>query len=287
MSEKRVWFITGSSTGFGRGLAEEALKAGYRVVATARKPEALNDLVEKYPDTARAVRLDVTNSEEAAAAIKTAVDEFGGIDFLVNNAGYGSIGALEEVTDEQIRRQFDTNFFGALNVTRAALPQLREQKQGHIFNFSSVGGFVSYASAGIYCASKFALEAVSEALVGELADFGIKVTIVEPGAFRTAFNAGGLDVAKNRQPDIYPTTDQFLNWLKENDGKQPGDPRKAALAIIKVAESDNPPLRLPLGEDSIGAIEAKLENVRKDIAPWRELGIETAYEGAKAGSIGG
>jgi NAD(P)-dependent dehydrogenase (short-subunit alcohol dehydrogenase family) len=287
MSEKRVWFITGSSTGFGRELTEEALKAGYRVVATARKPEVLTDLVDKYPETARAVKLDVTKPEDASTAIATAVDEFGRVDFLVNNAGYGSIGALEELTDEQIRRQFDTNFFGALNVTRAALPVLRKQEQGHIFNFSSVGGFVGFPSAGIYCASKFALEAVSEALAAELADFGVKVTIVEPGAFRTKFNAGGLDVAKNPLPDSYPTTQQFLDWLKEYDGKQPGDPRKAAQAIIKVAESDNPPLRLPLGEDSIGAIEAELEKVREDIKPWRQLGIETAFEGMKAGAIGG
>ncbi|HYJ90562.1 MAG TPA: SDR family NAD(P)-dependent oxidoreductase, partial [Pyrinomonadaceae bacterium] len=243
--------------------------------------------VKEYPDTARAVKLDITKIDEATEAVAMAINEFGRIDFLVNNAGYGSIGGLEEVTDEQIRRQFETNFFGALNVTRAALPILRRQKEGHIFNFSSVGGFVGFPSAGICCASKFAVEAVSEALAGELSDLGIKVTIVEPGAFRTEFNADALDVARNLMPDVYPSTAQFQTWLKENDGKQPGDPRKAAQAIITVAESKNPPLRLPLGEDSITTIEAELENVRKDIEPWRQLGIKTAFDGMKARAIGG
>ena len=267
MSEKKVWFITGSSTGFGRHLAEEALSQGYKVVATARRPEVLQDLVEKYPDTARSVMLDVTNGDQVNAAIAEAIREFGRIDFLVNNAGYGSMGAIEEFTEEQIRRQFETNFFGALAIIRAATPILRDQGSGHIFNFSSVGGFVSFPSAGLYCASKFALEAVSESLHGELGPLGIKVTIVEPGAFRTEFNAGALDVAKNVTADIYPSTQQFLGWLRENDGKQPGNPRLAVKAIIKVAESADAPLRLPLGEDAIGAIEAKLESVKEDIGP--------------------
>jgi NAD(P)-dependent dehydrogenase (short-subunit alcohol dehydrogenase family) len=287
MSDKKVWFITGSSTGFGRELASELLEQGFRVVATARKPEVLKDLTEKYPETARAVKLDVTNPEEVRAAIAATIDQFGRLDVLVNNAGYGSMGALEEFEDDQIRRQFETNFFGAVDIIRAALPTLRAQKSGHIINFSSVGGFVSFPSAGLYCASKFALEAVTESLAGELAAHGIKATIVEPGAFRTKFNGGALDIAKNEQPELYPTTQQFAGWLKDNDGKQPGDPQKAARAIIQMVESENPPLRLPLGEDAITTIEAKLESVRQDIAPWREVGINTAFEGMKAGSIGG
>lgn len=287
MSNDKVWFITGSSTGFGRELAEEALQQGYKVVATARKPEVLNDLVEKYPETARAVKLDITKPKEVKAAVDQAIKEFGRVDFVVNNAGYGSMGAFEEFTDEQIRRQFDTNFFGAIYVVQAFAPILRKQKSGHIFNFSSVGGFVSFPSAGVYCASKFALEAASEALAGELGPHGIKVTIVEPGAFRTEFNAAALDVGKNLQPEVYETTTQFLGWLKENDGRQPGDPRKAVKAIITVAESAQPPLRLPLGEDAISAIEDKLERVKQDIAPWRELGVKTTFEGMKAEAIGG
>jgi len=287
MSNKKVWFITGSSTGFGRELALELLEQGFRVVATARKPEVLEDLTEKYPDTARALKLDVTNAGEVRAAIDEAVKEFGRIDVVVNNAGFGSMGAIEEFDDAQIRRQFETNFFGAVDVIRAVLPVLRAQKSGHIVNFSSVGGFVSFPSAGLYCATKFALEAVTESLAGELAPHGIKALIVEPGAFRTAFNGGALDIANNTQPELYPTTQQFAGWLKENDGKQPGDPRKAARAIIEVVEAENPPLRLPLGEDAITTIEAKLDSVRADIAPWRELGVNTAFEGMKAGSIGG
>lgn len=287
MGSKKVWFITGSSAGFGRELAEELLEQGFRVVATARKPETLNDLAEKYPEMVRAVRLDVTNREEVRAAIAGAISEFGRIDVLVNNAGYGSIGALEEFEDEQIRRQFETNFFGAIDIIRAALPALREQKSGHIINFSSVGGFVSFPSAGLYCASKFALEAMTEALAGELAMHGIKATIIEPGAFRTEFNGSALDIAKNEQPGIYPTTQQFAGWLRSNDGNQPGDPRKAVKAIIQMVESENPPLRLPLGADALAAIEEKLESVRQDIEPWREIGINTAFEGVKIGRVGG
>jgi NAD(P)-dependent dehydrogenase (short-subunit alcohol dehydrogenase family) len=287
MSNKKVWFITGTSSGFGRELAEEVLAQGGKVVATARKTETVVDLVEKYPETARAVRLDVTKPEEVRGAIDAAVQEFGRIDVLVNNAGYGSMGAIEEFSDEQIRRQFETNFFGAVDIIRAAIPVLRRQNSGHIINFSSVGGFVSFPSAGLYCASKFALEAVTESLQGELGPLGIKATIVEPGAFRTGFNGGALDVAKNVMPDIYPSTQQFAGWLKENDGKQPGDPRKLAKLLIEVVDSENPPLRLPVGEDAVTTIEAKLENVRKDIATWREASIDTAFEGMKVGAIGG
>lgn len=287
MSEKKVWFITGSSTGFGRELAEEVLEQGHRVVATARKPEVLKDLIDKFPEAARAVKLDVTKPNEVRSAIAEAVKEFGRIDVLVNNAGYGLIGAIEEATDAQFRHQFETNVFGAVDVMRAVLPQMREQKSGHILNLSSVGGFIAFPSSGFYTASKFAIEAFSEALAAEAAHLGIKVTIIEPGAFRTDFNGRSLAVGENRLAELYPSTDGFLGWLKENDGKQPGDPRKAAQAMIKVVESENPPLRLPLGEDAIGAIEAELENVKKDIAPWREVGVETTFPGMKAHAIGG
>jgi NAD(P)-dependent dehydrogenase (short-subunit alcohol dehydrogenase family) len=285
-NESRVWFITGSSTGFGRELAEEALAQGHRVVATARRPETLADLVQKYPQTARAVRLDVTKPEEVRAAVDEAVEAFGRIDVLVNNAGYGLIGALEEVSDEQLRRQFETNFFGAANVLRAALPVLRRQRSGHVLNFSSVGGLVSFPAASPYTATKFALEALSESLAQEVAHLGVKVTIVEPGAFRTDFNGRSLDAPQNRIAD-YAATEQFLNWLRANDGQQPGDPRKAARAVIKAVESANPPLRLPLGADAVGAIEAKLEAVKKEIGEWRQVAVDTAYEGATTSSIGG
>ena len=169
---------------------------GYRVVATARKPEILQDLVEKYPDTARAIKLDVTKPDEVRAAIAEAVKEFGKIDVLVNNAGYGLIGAVEEATEAQFRHQFETNVFGAVDVMKAVLPQMRQQKSGHILNVSSVGGFIAFPSSGYYTASKFALEAFSEAVAAEAAPHGIKVTIVEPGAFRTDFNGRSLSVGE-------------------------------------------------------------------------------------------
>lgn len=285
MSEKKVWFITGSSTGFGRELAEEVLAQGHKVVATARKPETLSDLVEKYPEAARTVRLDVTKKDEVNTAIETAMKEFGRIDVLVNNAGYGLIGAIEEASEEQIRAQFETNVFGALNLMRAVLPLMREQREGHILNFSSVGGFVAFPASGFYSASKFALEAFSESLSKEAAHLGIKVTIVEPGAFRTDFNGRSLHVAENRI-EAYPATGEFLGWLQDMDGKQPGDPRKAARALVKIVESETPPLRLPLGEDAVTTIEAQLEAIKQDIAPLREVSVATAYEGATVGSIG-
>ena len=285
--ESRVWFITGSSTGFGRELAEEALTQGHKVVATARKPEALADLTRQYPQTALAVKLDVTKPAEVRAALGEAVRAFGRIDVLVNNAGYGLIGAVDEVGEEEIRRQFETNVFGALDVTRAALPILRGQRGGHILNFSSVGGFVGFPASGLYSASKFALEAVSESLAAELAPFGIKVTIVEPGAFRTDFNGRSLAVPENLMAEYEGSTGKFLGWLKEMDGKQPGDPRKAAQAIIYVVAAENPPLRLPLGADAVAMIEAKLESVRKELEEWRQVAVETTYPGAAAGAIGG
>ena len=285
-NESRVWFVTGSSTGFGRELVEEALAQGDRVVATARKPETLEDLTRQYPQTAKAIRLDVTKPGEAVAAVEEAVAAFGRIDVLVNNAGYGLIGALEEVSDEDLRRQFETNVFGVVNVLRAALPVLRKQRSGHILNLSSVGGFVSFPATSPYAATKFAVEAFSEALSQELAHLNIKVTIIEPGAFRTDFNGRSL-VPPSQPLADYPVTPQFLNWIQEMDGKQPGDPRKAARAMIKVVAAEKPPVRLPLGEDAITLIEAKLEAVKQELAEWRQTGVETAFDGLTAGTIGG
>lgn len=285
MNKKKVWFITGSSTGFGRALAEETLAQGYTVAATARKPEVLRDLVEKYPNSVIALKLDVTKPDEVRLAIAEAVKKFGSVDVAVNNAGYGLIGAIEEASDDQIRKQFETNVFGALDVMRAVLPQMREQKRGHILNISAVNGFVGFPFTGFLTATKFALEAFSETLSKEVEPYGIKVTIVEPGLFRTDLIKRSLVVGENRMVETYAST--FTDWLREMDGKQPGDPRKAAQGMIKVVESKNPPLRLPLGEDAILAIEAELENVRNDIAPWRQVGIDTAFEGMKAEAIGG
>ncbi|NMG07730.1 oxidoreductase [Brasilonema sp. UFV-L1] len=286
-SSHRVWFITGSSTGFGRTLAEAVLDKGETVVLTARKPEQVEDLTAKFPNRALAVRLDVTKPEEVREAVKQAIATFGRIDVLVNNAGYGTMGAIEELSDEVVRRQFETNVFGALDVTRAVLPHLRQQRSGHILNFSSVGGFVSFPGAGIYCSTKFALEGISEALAQEVAHLGIKVTIVEPGAFRTDFNGRSLVLSDTQIADYEPVISSFRQWLQDNDGKQPGDPKKAALAMIQAVESDNPPLRLTLGADAVSAIDAKLESVKAELYAWKEVAVNTAFEGAEVGAIGG
>ncbi|CAA9388759.1 MAG: Short-chain dehydrogenase/reductase SDR? [uncultured Pyrinomonadaceae bacterium] len=280
MSENKVWFITGTSSGFGRALAEEVLAKGDRVVATARKPEVLQDLVEKYRETARAVKLDVTNMEDAKSAVREAVKEFGRIDVLVNNAGYALVGATEEVSDEQIKQQFDTNVFGVINVTREALPVLREQKSGHVVNIGSVVGFSAWASLGIYSATKFALEGLSEALAAELAPLGIKTTIVEPGPFDT----GGVDravFAENLLPEAYPSTAQLPEVFREFSNTA-GDPVKAVKIIVEAVESENPPFRLPLGLPAFEAIEAKLEQVKQEISIWRARAIETNFDAVVA-----
>ena len=278
MSENKVWFITGTSSGFGRALAEAVLAKGERVVATARKPEVLRDLIEKYPDTARAVKLDVTNTEDVKNAVSEAVKEFGRIDVLVNNAGYAMVGAIEESSDEQIRRQFDTNLFGVLNVTREALPILRAQRSGHIVNIGSTVGFSAMPLMGIYSATKFALEGISEALAGELAAHNIKTTIVEPGPFAT----NGFDnavFAENLLPQAYSTKAQF-DEISQQFESIAGDPAKAARVIIEAIESANPPFRLPLGLPAFEAIEAKLEAVKQEISVWRERAIDTNFDAA-------
>jgi NAD(P)-dependent dehydrogenase (short-subunit alcohol dehydrogenase family) len=283
----KVWFITDSSTGFGRSLTEAVLKKGDRVIATARKLEQLDDLVAQYPGTAKAVRLDVTDLQQVHDATKAAIAAFGQIDVLVNNAGYGSMGAIEEVSNKAIRHQFETNVFGALNVMRAVLPMMRQQRSGHILNLSSIGGFVAFAGVGIYYGSKFALEGISEALAQEVAPFGIKVTIVEPGAFRTDFNGRSLAMPDRRIEDYSSTSGKLLNWVVEMDGQQPGDPHKAASAMIQATESKNPPLRLVLGADAVNLMETKLQSVKAELDAWKGVSVNTAFEGVEVGTIGG
>ncbi|MBD2306608.1 SDR family NAD(P)-dependent oxidoreductase [Chroococcidiopsis sp. FACHB-1243] len=287
VQNSRVWLITGSSSGFGRAIAQAVLDRGEKVVVTARNPQNVEDIQTKYPDRALAVQLDVTQPEQVKAAVETAIAKFGCIDVLVNNAGYGTMGALEELSDEATRRQFETNVFGALNMMRAVLPSMRQHRSGYILNLSSVGGFVSFPGAGIYCATKFALEALSEALVKEVESLGIKIIIVEPGAFRTDFNGRSLVLADTQIADYEPIVGGFRQWLQDMDGKQPGDPVKAAEAMIQAVNSDNPPLRLALGADAVGAIETKLESVKAEMEAWKDVAVNTAYEGAAVGAIGG
>jgi NAD(P)-dependent dehydrogenase (short-subunit alcohol dehydrogenase family) len=286
-SDSKVWLITGCSTGFGRFLAESVLSSGDRVIATARNTQKLEDLIYKYPQQVCTFGLDVTNKDNIRSVISQAKDVYGRIDVLVNNAGYGSMGAIEEQSDEAIKRQFDTNLFGAIDIIREVLPIMRSQHRGHILNISSVGGVVSMAGAGIYCSTKFALEAISEALAQEVAPLGIKVTIVEPGAFRTDFGGRSLSTPEHTIHDYAETSGKMVQWVKDIDGKQPGDPAKAAQAMIKVVASDNPPLRLALGEDAINGINQKLESMKSELDAWKDVSMNTAFEGATVSAIGG
>jgi NAD(P)-dependent dehydrogenase (short-subunit alcohol dehydrogenase family) len=273
----KVWLITGCSTGFGRALAEAVLKKGDEVLATAREPEQLRPLIEHYPETAKAVRLDVTLSQDIQAAVDTAIATFGRIDVLLNNAGYGLIGALEEVSDTDIRQEFETNFFGALRLIRTVLPVMRQQGSGHIVNMSSTAGLVGFGGSSIYCATKFALEGMSEALAKEVESFGIKVTLIEPGAFRTNFNGRSLRAAE-QFIDAYATVSgASLQWFKDMDGKQLGNPRAAAQAIIQAVESPHPPMRLVLGTDAMSLIQEKLEWIKTDLDAWRRVSVSTDY----------
>ncbi|MES2069846.1 MAG: oxidoreductase [Pseudomonadota bacterium] len=272
----KTWFITGASSGFGMAFAQFALQRGDNVVATARTPAKLDDLTKVAPDRVLVHKVDVTKPAEAKNAVHAALKRFGRIDYVINNAGYGIVGALEETPEEELRAQMETNFFGAFAVTQAVLPALREQRSGAIVNISSMGGQISFGGFSAYSASKFALEGISEALAQEVAPFGIKVLIVEPGAFRTGFAADALkhmpqiDAYKN----IVGGTREFAHNM---DGTQAGDPMKAAKAVAIALEAETTPLRLQLGADAVGAVRGHAEQLLKDLAAWEKVGSETAF----------
>lgn len=268
-SELKTWFITGTSSGFGRTLAELALERGDRVAATARRPEAVEDLAERYPDRALALRLDVTDPAQVEGAVAGSVERFGRLDVVVNNAGYGLFGGVEEVTDEQLRAQFETNVFGALGVTRAVLPQLRSQGSGHLLQISSVAGQGALPGLGIYCASKWALEAFSQALAMEVAPLGIRVTIIEPGAFATDFGTRSLVVADGR-PAYEGTVGAMREGFASMNRSRIGDPVRAAEVMMGVVEAAEPPLRLALGSDSLETIRAELAGKQAELERWED-----------------
>jgi len=272
-SPQRVWFITGASTGFGRVLAEQALRAGHKVIATARKPEQIANLGYHYSDRCLVLPLDVTNQAQVDSAVTQAFAQFGRVDVLVNNAGYGVAGAVEEVSDAEFMPMFETNVFGLLRVTRAFLPHLRKQRSGHILNLSSIGGVVASPGMGYYNATKFAVEGISEALAAELAPLGIHVTIVEPGPFRTDFLGRSGVVAKTRIADYDATAGNMRKYFAENDGKQKGDPLRAVHAMMQVVESPNPPLRLLLGASALQRLRSKLGNWEKEITAWEQVTV--------------
>ncbi|HUZ20632.1 MAG TPA: oxidoreductase [Acidimicrobiales bacterium] len=273
-----TWFITGSSRGFGLELARQALGRGDAVVATARDPRRAEDALDGPHERLLATALDVTDEAQIAAAVTEAIERFGRIDVLVNNAGRGLLGALEETSAPQVRDLFDLNVFGLLAVTRAVLPVMRRQRSGRVLNISSVGGFTGRAGSGIYSATKFAVEGLSESLRAELAPLGIGVVIIEPGAFRTDFlDARSILHAEGKIEDYSSITGEMLAWAAGANHSQPGDPAKAAAAMIAVATAAEPPERLALGSDCVGRVEAKLQAVAGDLAAWRELALSTDH----------
>lgn len=267
----KVWFITGCSTGFGRELAKEALSKGYNVVVTARKPEQVADIVAAYPDTALPLTLDVTVPQQINDAVKTAIDRFGRIDVLVNNAGIGYFGAIEESEEEEVRRMFEINFFGLAHMTNAVLPHMRQQRSGHILNVASIGGLRSFPAVGFYNATKYAVDGLSEALMKEVAPLGIKVTVICPSGFRTDWAGRSANNTKIKIEDYATTAGKNMSDLRGYSGNQPGDPVKAARAMIQVTETENPPLRLLLGAAALKGARLKLEELRKDFDDWADV----------------
>jgi NAD(P)-dependent dehydrogenase (short-subunit alcohol dehydrogenase family) len=276
MNEKRVWLITGTSSGFGRSIAEAALEHGDSVVATARRVEALADLAVN--DDVHAVSLDVTDAGQREAVVDQAIERFGRIDVLVNNAGRTQVGAVEETSDAELRSLFDLHFFGPAALTRAVLPHMRARGVGAIVQMSSVGGQITAPGFGAYCATKFALEGLTQALADEVAGFGIRTLIVEPGAFRTGLFRPSAAYESAEMPEYADIVGPTREYVRNNDGLQQGDPGKAAQAIIAALDADEPPLRLVLGEDALGNIRSRLAQLSDELATWEDLSRNTAFD---------
>jgi NAD(P)-dependent dehydrogenase (short-subunit alcohol dehydrogenase family) len=274
-----VWFITGASRGFGAEIVEKALADGHQVVATARNPRSIT---ERFPDAGGALiaaAVDVTDEAQIAAAVEAGLSAFGRIDIVVNNAGRGLLGAVEEASDAAARAVYDANVFGSLNVIRAVLPTLRSQRSGHIINLSSIGGFRSSPGWGIYSSTKFAVEGFSEALHDEVAPLGIHVTIVEPGYFRTDFlDASSLETEANIIDDYAETAGVTRTHAGDVNHAQPGDPVKAAAAIVDLASAPEPPLRIQLGRDAFAGVAQKLEAVAQEQQAWRDVAVSTDHD---------
>ncbi|MDX1958809.1 MAG: oxidoreductase [Leptospiraceae bacterium] len=273
----RIWFITGISSGLGKSLFEEVIKTGDIAIGTFRKTEQVEEFNQRNLTNAHTYKMDVTKIEDIHFVYNSILEKYNKIDVLVNNAGIGFAGAIEETSIEDTRRILETNFFGALNVTQTFLPMFRKNKSGHIFQISSHGGIRSFAGFGIYNASKYALEGFSEALAQEIAPLGIKLTIVEPGPFRTNFASTEFGFASSIIKDYNSTAGAFRERMKSVNGKQEGDPQKAAKAIIQMSNSEKPSLRLPLGKIAIAVITSKLESVQNDLLLNKDLSESTVY----------
>jgi NAD(P)-dependent dehydrogenase (short-subunit alcohol dehydrogenase family) len=271
----KTWFITGASRGFGTLIAEQALERGDNVVATARDPA---HVVSRFGDLPNLLplALDVTDEAQAHAAANAAVARFGRIDILLNNAGFGLLGAVEEASAQEIQRVYATNVFGLLAVTRAVLPHMRRQRSGHVLNISSIGGYAASPGWGVYCSTKFAVEGLTEALALELKPLGIRATVIEPGFFRTDFlDARSLSVSPSRIDDYADTVGAMRNFAAAANHAQPGDPAKLARALMTVVDAEEPPVRMPFGSDTVRRIETKNAFVAQELARWRDLAVST------------
>jgi NAD(P)-dependent dehydrogenase (short-subunit alcohol dehydrogenase family) len=278
-NDHRVWFITGTSQGFGQELVRVALGRGDSVVATSRTPA---DVAAAFPDASDhllAVSMDIEDPAQIASAVVAAIYRFGRIDVLVNNAGHGMMGAVEEVSEDEVAGVFEINVFGLLRVTREVLPHMRKQNSGHIVNISSIGGLVGTPAFGIYNATKFAVEGISEALAQEAKPLGVGVTVVEPGLFRTDFLGGSLSISQSVIPDYVDTVGQRRVWREETNGRQIGDPGLGAEAIVKAVTSAEPPLHLLLGRDAYQRATAKLETIHAEFEKWRDVTCSTDLRG--------
>src|SRR5579864_4581836 len=272
-----VWFITGCSTGFGRELAKLVLDRGYRAVVTARDPSKIQDLTAGYQGRALPLKLDVTDKAQVTETVKWAEATFGSIDVLVNNAGFGYVGALEESDEAEVRAMVETNFFGLARMIHEVLPGMRSRRRGNIVNISSIGGLVGFPGVGYYSATKFAVEGLSESLSKEVAPLGIKVLVVEPGPFRTDWAGRSLKKSTQQIPEYAETAGAFRERIEGGSGKQVGDPVRAGEAIIKALESDNMPLRLVLGAIALERARIKIEQLRSEIDAWEETTLSADY----------
>lgn len=269
----KVWIITGCSTGFGRELAKHTLSLGYKVGVGARNIADVEDIITQYPETAVALTLDVTKQEEITTSVKKILQKFNRIDVLVNNAGIGYFGAIEESEDKEVRRMFEINFFGLAKMTNEVLPVMRKQRSGHIVNIASIGGLVGFPGVGFYNATKFAVDGYSEALSKETAPLGIKVTIVAPSGFRTDWAGRSANNSPVVIDDYASTAGANKNTIRGYSGAQPGDPERAAKAIVKAVESETPPLRLLLGAAALKGAHNKLNALKKDFDAWEETTV--------------
>ncbi|WP_438479569.1 SDR family NAD(P)-dependent oxidoreductase [Oleiharenicola lentus] len=282
---KKIWFITGSARGFGRAITEAVLAAGHSVVATARRPEQLDSLVQRYGARIHPVAMDVTAPAEVQRAVDAAVQTFGRIDVVLNNAGYGSTDAFEDITPESFAQHLDTNFWGVVNVTRAVLPVLRQQGHGHIVQTSSIAGRLAVPGMSAYSAAKFAVEGFSESLAQEIKPLGLHLTLIEPGGFRTDF-ADAAKVSPAPSAPYAATVGVIRDYLTAHAGQEPGDPRKGAAVILQLAEQANPPLRLPLGSDALVFIRSRYEESLAELNRQEALIRSTDFDDAKVSTTG-